>query len=262
MRRTPASRRRRSWTTPPSNDPGCSAGFAHGLVTGGADTILGGRSRRRRVCAKAGNALPALQLHPRVRAAFMRINADRLAPALDLCRALGAAAAADCAQGAYHDYWFAAVGADYASLPAQAVTKTRAALCGAQPRAFVAACWYRAFVDNRPAGQSDPSTISTRSAKVKGVNVRRANLGLRDRAAFDQADQLQLCAGLGDTTDAQTCVRGIKVQNLSSRSTATYVQLIGRCELFAGATRCGVLPLARQGLAVHGRRSLGTAVLS
>jgi hypothetical protein len=58
----------------------------------------------------------------------------------------------------------------------------------------------------------------------------------RDRAARP-ADQLQLCAGLAAPTDAANCVRGTKVQNLLGRPTAVYVELIDRCELFAGATR-------------------------
>ena len=43
------------------------------------------------------------------------IHGDRLAPALGLCRALGPGAAPDCAQGAYHDHWFAALGAIFPS---------------------------------------------------------------------------------------------------------------------------------------------------
>jgi hypothetical protein len=53
----------------------------------------------------------------------------------------------------------------------------------------------------------------------------------------DPADQLQLPAGLAAPTDAANCVRGTKVQNLLGRPTAVYVELICRCELFAGATR-------------------------
>jgi hypothetical protein len=53
----------------------------------------------------------------------------------------------------------------------------------------------------------------------------------------DPTDQLQLCAGLAAPTDAANCVRGTKVQNLLGRPPAVYVELIGRCELFAGVTR-------------------------
>jgi hypothetical protein len=53
----------------------------------------------------------------------------------------------------------------------------------------------------------------------------------------DPADQLRICAELREPSDAESCIRGTKVQNLLGRSTATYVGLIRRCELFAGATR-------------------------
>ena len=39
------------------------------------------------------------------------------------------------------------------------------------------------------------------------------------------------------TATRSRCIRGTKAQNLLGASTAAYVRLIGRCELFAGATR-------------------------
>ena len=92
-------------------------------------------------------------------------TATELPPALALCRALGPRTAADCAQGAYHDYWFAVAGADEAALPEGAATDPRT-LCAAQPAEFVRPCWYRAFVDNRPDGivvdSPDPSRRALR----------------------------------------------------------------------------------------------------
>ena len=83
--------------------------------------------------------------------AFMRIYADRLDLALPLCRSLGPQAAPDCAQGAYHDYWFAVLGADDTSAPADAVKNPRE-LCARQPAEFVRPCWYRSFLENRSEG--------------------------------------------------------------------------------------------------------------
>ena len=60
--------------------------------------------------------------------AFMRVYGDRLEPALRLCAALGQRAAADCAQGAYHDYWFAVIGADDTSLQERARARPAAAV--------------------------------------------------------------------------------------------------------------------------------------
>ena len=52
----------------------------------------------------------------------------------------------------------------------------------------------------------------------------------------DPAEQLQLCAALA-AADATSCIRGTKVQNLLGASTASFVQLVERCEQFAGALR-------------------------
>jgi hypothetical protein len=53
----------------------------------------------------------------------------------------------------------------------------------------------------------------------------------------DPYAQLDLCAALQSPSDEKACVRGTKVQNLLSASTDTFVRLIERCDLFAGATR-------------------------
>lgn len=224
---------------PRSNDPGCSAGFAHGLVTGVAPDIDPRRpGEATAVCADAGTRYRRYSCIHGFGHAFMRINGDRLAPALDLCRGLGPRAAPDCAQGAYHDYWFAVAGVDDASLPNEAVTDPRK-LCAAQPQAFVRPCWYRAFVDNRPEG-FQVRFLDDFDALCRGLDGLQREACVTAAAVIgppDPADQLQLCAGLEAPTDAANCVRGTKVQNLLGRSTAVYVELIGRCELFAGAAR-------------------------
>jgi hypothetical protein len=114
----------------------------------------------------------------------MRIYDDRLTPALALCRELGARAAPDCAQGAYHDYWFAVVGADDAELSGEAVTDPRE-LCGAQAAAFVRPCWYRAFVDNRPEGFQVRSSrdLDDLCAGLERLQRGLHHGGVRDRAA-------------------------------------------------------------------------------
>ena len=89
----PGGRRRspRSWTTcRRSNDPGCSAGFAHGLVTGVGPTDPGERREAVNVLRERRDALPALQLRARARP---RLHADLRRPARGrrsrLCDALG-----------------------------------------------------------------------------------------------------------------------------------------------------------------------------
>ena len=63
--------------------------------------------------ARAGSATAACTASGTRSCASTR---DELEPALELCVELGADTAPDCAQGAYHDYWLAAIGADGATL--------------------------------------------------------------------------------------------------------------------------------------------------
>jgi len=223
---------------PRSNDPGCSAGFAHGLVTGVAPTIDVRRPGEvGEVCEEAGTRYQRYSCVHGLGHAFMRLHGDRLQPALRLCTALGEPAP-DCAQGAYHDYWFAVVGADEATLPGAAVRDPRA-LCAAQQERFVRACWYRAFVDDRPAGivVDSPEHFEVLCRDLAGLQRRACVTAVSVIGPPDPAQQLRLCALLDTPADAESCVRGTKVQNLLSEPPAALVDLIGRCELFAGATR-------------------------
>ncbi len=224
---------------PKSNDPGCSAGFAHGLVTAVAPRIDPTRPREAAaVCADAATRYQRYSCTHGFGHAFMRIYDDRLAPALGLCRQLGPGAAADCAQGAYHDYWFAVVGADDASLPERAVTDPRE-LCAAQPVMFVRPCWYRAFVDNRPDAVEvrGPGDLDKLCSGLEALQREACMTAASVIGPPDPAVQLRICAGLLDPSDARSCIRGVKVQNLLGYPIAAYVELIGRCELFGGATR-------------------------
>ena len=223
---------------PRSNDPGCSAGFAHGLVTGVAPSIDVRRPREAAgVCADTGTRYRRYSCIHGLGHAFMRIYGDRLAPALKLCRALGPPAP-DCAQGAYHDYWFAVAGADEAELPPGAVTDPRD-LCGAQPAAFVRPCWYRAFVDNRPEGIVVDSAVHL-DVLCDGLAGLQREACITGAAVIGPADperQLELCAEFEHARDGVACIRGTKAQNLLGASTDGYVRLVAGCEAFAGAAR-------------------------
>jgi len=224
---------------PRSNDPGCSAGFAHGLVTGVAPSIDPRKPREAaEVCADEPTRYRRYSCTHGLGHAFMRIYNDRLPPALRLCTALGPREAPDCAQGAYHDYWFAVIGADNASLPGAAVTDPRE-LCGSQPVAFVRPCWYRAFVDNRPAGIVVDSVeyFEVLCADVTGLQREACITAVSVIGPADPAEQLALCAQLAAPGEAASCIRGMKVQNLLGSSTETFVRLIGRCDFFSGTAR-------------------------
>src|SRR4029434_2137908 len=53
----------------------------------------------------------------------------------------------------------------------------------------------------------------------------------------DPALPLRICAGLTRGADAESCIRGTKVQNLLGYPIASFVDLIGGCERFAGEAR-------------------------
>ena len=168
----------------------------------------------------------------------MRIYDDRLAPALGLCSALGRGAAPDCAQGAYHDYWFAVIGADETIRPESAVTSPRE-LCATQPSQFVRPCWYRAFIDTRPPGfqTGSPADLERLCAGLAGVQRAGCITAASVIGPVDPALQLQLCAAGLAAADAVSCIHGTKVQNILDYPLDSYLELIAGCDAFPGATR-------------------------
>ena len=224
---------------PLSNDPGCSAGFAHGLVTGVAPDLNPSRpAESASVCADADTRWQRYSCVHGFGHAFMRLYGDQLKPALELCVELGAGTAPDCAQGAYHDYWLAVEGADGATLRDRPVTDPRR-LCAGQPEAFVRACWYRGFLETRPDGfQTEvPRDLEDLCEGLDGIQREGCIAGAAVIGPPDPAAQLELCAGLASTADAASCVRGTKVQNLLKEPPGAYERLITGCARFAAAAR-------------------------
>ncbi len=220
---------------PQTNDAGCAAGFAHGLVTGVAPQI--DLSDPEAAAAVCGGSETRYQRYSCVHGfghAFMRLSNEELPAALALCGKLGDVGA-DCAQGVYHDYWFAVAGLDSAEAPADAETDPRV-LCAEQPDAFVRQCWYRAFIENRPPGAVDQAAdLGSLCLELEGLQRESCITAASVVGPADPRAQLVLCSGLRGT-DATACIRGIKVQNFLEGDTATYLDLIRRCDVFAGAT--------------------------
>ena len=224
---------------PQANDPGCTAGFAHGMVTAVAGEIDPERpGDAARVCEESATRYQEYSCVHGFGHAFMRLYGDQLDPALELCTALGERVAADCAQGAYHDYWFAVVGADDASLSGDAVRDPRA-LCRAAPAAYVRPCWYRAWLENRPAGFTvqAPEDLDGLCADLTGEHRPACITAAAVIGPPDPAEQLALCARLASARDAEACVRGTKVQNLVGERTAGFVVLVDRCGRFRPRVR-------------------------
>ena len=163
---------------PRTNDPGCSAGYAHGLVTAVAPEIeKAGPKVATKPVRQVRDALPALQLHARLRA---RVHApEQRRDRARRCRCASSSAPApppDCSQGIYHDYWFAVNGIDATAKPKDAVTDPRE-LCGAQPEQFVRACWYRAFVETAKGTRMESGEQTRRACAPasRACSARRAS---------------------------------------------------------------------------------------
>jgi hypothetical protein len=169
--------------------------------------------------------------------AFMRLNDDTIGPSLQMCEQLGSAAAPDCSQGVYHDYWFAVNGLDDATKPKDAVTDPRE-LCGAQPQEFVRTCWYRAFVETREEsgpvqGPEDVERLC--GDGLEGLQRAACVTGAIVIGPPDPRGQLAVCAALSADSDIAACIRGTKVQNLINYPDNLQLELIQDCAQFKGA---------------------------
>ena len=236
---------------PASNDPACAAGFSHGVVSGVAPT-LDARDPRgaEAVCADAETRFQRYSCTHGFGHAFMRLNEGRLEPALGLCRRLGPRAAPDCAQGAFHDYWFAVLGIDEAETPGRPVTDPRR-LCAGRPAAFVRPCWYRAFLDGlepgtrvESAAEIDALCAGLRALQRQGCITAAAVLG-----PADPAEQLALCGGFTGV-DAESCIRATKVQNILQYSPDLALPLVRECRRFPFRTALACYRILGKALAV------------
>jgi len=221
---------------PATNDPGCSAGYAHGLVTAVAPEIeREGPTVANRLCAEAETRYQRYSCTHGFGHAFMRLNNDAIQPALQMCERLGSGAAPDCSQGVYHDYWFAVNGIDATNKPKDAVTEPRA-LCGAQPAQFVRPCWYRAFVETAAGTRVQSSNdIETLCGGLKGLQRQACVTGASVIGPPDPRNQLVVCASMQADTDIAACIRGTKVQNLIQYPDDMKVDLIKDCKQFEGS---------------------------
>ncbi|HWK28382.1 MAG TPA: hypothetical protein VNS09_17590 [Solirubrobacter sp.] len=221
---------------PATNDPGCSAGYAHGLVTAVAPEIeKAGPKVANQLCAEAETRYQRYSCTHGFGHAFMRLNSDQIQPSLQMCRQLGSGAAPDCSQGVYHDYWFSVNGIDATKRPENPVTEPRE-LCGAQPAEFVRPCWYRAFVETQQGRRvGAPEDFEDLCGGLEGLQRQACVTGASVIGPPDPRNQLTLCSGLSSATDVVACIRGTKVQNLLQYPDDMKVDLIKDCRQFKGS---------------------------
>jgi hypothetical protein len=214
---------------PRSNDPGCSAGFGMGLVMAlGSEIGRLGPDGALQICRRAPTRFRSYTCIHSLGHAYMRLYHSQLNFALKACRTLPANAAPDCAQGAFHDYWFSAVGRDGTKRQRGGPLSARS-LCGKQARDFVRPCWFRYFLElppkRLPANAAGVRSLCHGLAGVQRVGcISAASL----ITSADPFRQLSICARL-NRPDSVSCLYGISVQNLSDARGARRVALIDRC---------------------------------
>jgi hypothetical protein len=190
-------------------------------------------------CAKAPTRYQRYSCIHGLGHAYMRLFDESLHYALRWCRALGAAYAVDCAQGAYHDYWIALSGRDETRRPAHARSSVRA-LCDSQPRVFVRACWYRALVEHPPrhalrSAHDLLALCAGLDGLAHGACITAASVAADTDDPFHQ---LAVCARLAGHA-AVDCVRGVRVWSLAGSPLWFQVSLVRRCSGFRPGAQFG-----------------------
>jgi hypothetical protein len=245
---------------PRSNDPGCSAGFGMGLVMAlGTEIGRLGPDGALQICRQAPTRFRSYTCIHSLGHAYMRLYHSQLPFALKACRSLPADAAPDCAQGAYHDYWFSAVGRDGTKRQRSGAVSARS-LCGRQADDFVRPCWFRYFLELPPKRLPANATGVRKLCRgLEGIQ----RVGCVSAASLitsaDPFTQMNICARLRGA-DVVSCLYGLSVQNLSDAAGARRVSLIERCGKLRPAARSGCYEWLGTGLTVvtNGRfRHLG-----
>ncbi len=217
---------------PRTNDPGCSAGFAHGLISALGSSI--NQLDPESVAAACAGSPTRYQAYSCVHGlghAYMRAYNEELPLALRMCARLPRGDVVDCAQGAFHDYWFAATGAD--SLVPQGQTTSARALCGRQPARFVRACWYRAYMSSPPSrALNTPADLAAVCAGLSPLQRQGCITGASAIFNSGKPDrQVEGCAGLA-APDRVPCARGVATQDLTAKPLRAMVQLVALCDRF------------------------------
>ena len=224
---------------PKSNDPGCSAGFAHGLLIALGPQIerLGPRGAASE-CAQAATRYERYSCVHGLGHAYARIYLDYPGPALASCRSLGARDAADCAQGVFHDYWIAVDGLDGARSHGDMTASPRA-LCGSYRGDFARACWYRAFLERPPARPVDSARrILAVCSGLAGLQGKACITGASLIRSADPFQQMVSCTHLPAAVEV-ACARGVRVPAVALSPAADRLGLISDCAAFARSARFG-----------------------
>jgi hypothetical protein len=224
---------------PRSNDPGCSAGFGMGLVMALGPQIIktGGRSALR-TCDRLPTRMRQFTCVHSLGHALMRGYHETLFLAVGACRRLGPAAAPDCAQGAFHDYWIALRGADESTVPMHAVASPRRLCAEPAYRAYAIQCWYRYWIEKLPGPYIQSAADLLRLCRGLAGDMR---VGCIAGAAKDVNEspvvQARMCTHL-NAADGLACLRGVGNQAYEGQPGNEHA-LFGVCLRMAPGAQAG-----------------------
>lgn len=214
---------------PRTNNANCSAGFGHGLLIYLAPQV--GALTPDEAAATCDRATTRYQTYSCVHGfghAYMRLYAEQLPFALHACRLLGPNDAADCAAGAFHDYWIAVSGLDKTKRPANLITSPRV-LCAREAGGFVRGCWYRALLEHPPAKPIQTAANVLRECRgLAGIQHGSCVTAAVVVSSDDPFTQMNLCSRLR-RMEAADCVRGVRAPELGQGPLSRQIKLIRRC---------------------------------
>lgn len=232
---------------PASNDPSCPAGFAHGVLTTlGPQILVAGPRKTLARCNRSPTRYERYSCVHGLGHAYVRLFAGQLRFALRECDKLGAQAL-DCAQGAFHDYWFSLHGVDGTTTPVARQTPQQ--VCAAQPDRYVRACWYRVFMEFPPKKEIRHAQDLERLCRsYKGLQHSACITAASVIASPDPVDQLLGCTRLR-ATDQVSCIRGVSVPSVMDKPLGVQLNLAEACSQFR-ATRVACFSWLGRTLAV------------
>jgi hypothetical protein len=184
-----------------------------GLVMGlGPQIIATGGKSALRVCDRLPTRMRQFTCVHSLGHALMRGYHESLFLAVGACTRLGAAAAPDCAQGAFHDYWIALRGADESTVPLHAVSSPRRLCAEPDYRSFAVECWYRYWVEQVPGPVVQTARDVLRLCAGLDGGARVGCIAGAEKASIESpARQAEMCTHLS-AADGLACLRGVANQ--------------------------------------------------
>jgi hypothetical protein len=221
---------------PRSNNPNCSAGFAHGMISTLGPAVAAAGPKAAQICEGAQTREEEYTCIHGLGHAFMRNYSEQIPYAIRGCDSLGKRFAPDCGMGVFHDYWLSVSGLDETARPSTIDLSPRT-LCASQPDRFVRVCWYPSYLVRPPASPlSGPADVARLCAGLQGIQrFGCVTAGTVAASAPDPHEQLATC-GYFHGSDVAACIRSVGAEILAKKPVAAQVRLLDQCSRFDGAT--------------------------